>query len=237
MSQVKNTSHYTHDYFSWQKNIGAFGGQANLTKFADYIRPTDKVFDFGCGGGFLLSNIQCAEKIGVEINPSARENASGLGITTYPEVKDVSDEWADIIVSNHALEHVDHPYSVLKELFTKLRPGGKIVFVIPCESYVQEYKEEDINQHLYTWSPLNLGNLFTHAGFKVLESKKYMHKWPRFYVRIAKYFGRTGFDICCRIYGWMNRNFVQVRIIAIRPEVQLLTQLFNGGRYYQKVSP
>lgn len=26
-------NHYSEDYFNWQKNIGAFGGMANLFKF------------------------------------------------------------------------------------------------------------------------------------------------------------------------------------------------------------
>jgi hypothetical protein len=64
--------HYDADYFSWQKNIGTFGGWANLTKFADYIKHTDNVLEFGAGGGYLLANVVCAAKIGVEINPSAR---------------------------------------------------------------------------------------------------------------------------------------------------------------------
>lgn len=41
-----------------------------IKKYTGYISKEDVVFDFGCGGGFLLKNIECKKKIGVEINKS-----------------------------------------------------------------------------------------------------------------------------------------------------------------------
>jgi 2-polyprenyl-3-methyl-5-hydroxy-6-metoxy-1,4-benzoquinol methylase len=67
-----SSKHYNHKYFSWQKSIGEFGGWANLPKFMDYIKPEYNIIDFGCGGGYLLKNIECKHKIGIEVNPSAR---------------------------------------------------------------------------------------------------------------------------------------------------------------------
>ena len=66
-------THYDNKYFDWQSPIGEFGGWANLTKFQPFIRNDFNVIDFGCGGGYLLNNIQCKEKIGIEVNDSARE--------------------------------------------------------------------------------------------------------------------------------------------------------------------
>lgn len=58
-----------------------------------------------------------------------------------------------------------------------------------------------------------IGNLFTLAGFKVIESVPYMHKWPRNYVKIAR-FGRKVFDLVCRVYARYERTWFQVRIVA-----------------------
>ena len=217
MTQQHSESHYNHDYFSWQKNIGSFGGWANLTKFSDYIKPSDKVLDFGCGGGYLLANIICAERMGIEINSTARKNAERIGITTYENIEEISDKWADVIISNHALEHVQSPFETLSRLIHKLRHGGLAIFVVPCESYKIRYKPDDINQHLFTWSPMNLGNIFSNVGFKVIKSEVYLHKWPPYYQRVAKISGRNGFEFVCRIYGWLKRDITQIRIIAQRP--------------------
>jgi SAM-dependent methyltransferase len=208
-------THYDEDYFNWQKNIGAFGGWANLVKFERFISPEMNVIDFGCGGGFLLKNINCRGKIGIEINDKARESLSNLGIEGFKHVKDVPDNWADIVISNHALEHVNDPLNELMSLKPKLKKGGRIVFVVPCESIKCKYSPNDINYHLFTWSPMNLGNLFTEAGYRVIESKSFLHKWPRNnYQKIAKVFGETFFHLICRVNGHLKTSISQVRVIA-----------------------
>lgn len=134
------------------------------------------------------------------------------------DIDDVDNDYADILISNHALEHVFSPFNVLQKLIKKIHPGGLAVFVVPCESYKNSYTENDINQHLYTWSPLNLGNLFKTAGFNVLESKALLHRWPPHYQVIAKH-GREVFEKACRIYGEKTKDLgAQVRVVASRPK-------------------
>lgn len=210
------TVYYDENYFDWQKNIGAFGGLINKRKFEKYISPEHCVIDFGCGGGFLLSNINCKEKLGVELNESARENAKRLGIKAVGNIDEVSNEWADIIISNNALEHTYHPLTELKNLYPKLKKGGKIIFVAPCENISYLYSPNDINQHLYSWSPMCMGNLFTLAGFRVIESKPYMHKWPPRYMMWRKILGETLFHSLCKLWGRLERTWFQVRVVAIK---------------------
>lgn len=209
--------HYDTAYFDWQRPIGEFGGWANLTKFAPYISEDDVVLDFGCGGGYLLKNLRCRRRIGVEVNPAPAETARKNGVEVYSRPQDVPDDVVDVIVSNNALEHVLHPLQELKALYPKLRKGGKIVFVVPCESIRYAYKPEDINQHLYSWSPMCLGNLLTEAGYSVIESKPYIHKWPPNYRFIARIGGRVLFELACRIYGRLERSWFQVRVVAEKP--------------------
>ena len=208
-------THYDNKYFDWQAPIGEFGGWANLTKFQPFIHNDFNVIDFGCGGGYLLNNIQCKEKIGIEVNDSAREQAQRNGIRTVASPTDIDDQWADLIISNHALEHVSDPLSKLQNLKLLLKPTGKIVFYVPCESIHLSYRHDDVNQHLFTWSPMCLGNLFTEAGYFVEESAPYYHQWPpKNYRRIARWGGRRLFDFCCRLYAHWDRTVFQVRVIA-----------------------
>jgi len=208
--------HYDQNYFAWQKTIGAFGGWANKTKFEKFIKPTDHVIDFGCGGGYLLKNFDCKTRTGIEINTNAHATARQNGVTIYGNMADVPDNSADVIVSNHALEHCEAPLNELRQLYSKLKPGGKIIFVVPCETYRYKFRQGDINQHIYTWSPMCLGNLFQLANFKVITAEPYMHKWPPFYQTIAKIGGRPLFDFCARIYARIERTYFQVRVIATK---------------------
>jgi SAM-dependent methyltransferase len=218
------TTHYDEKYFKYQSEIGQFGGWANLTKFSEYVRPDMKVLDFGCGGGYLLANLACKEKLGIEINPVAQETAKGNGVSTIASTAQAENGWADILISNNALEHCPHPLSELQALFPKVAPGGKVVFVVPCEAIRNKYKPGNPNHHLYCWSPMSAANLFMEAGFSIIESKAYIHIWPpRFISRLLRSIGgRPLFEIGCKVYGFLTywncapALASQVRIVAER---------------------
>lgn len=205
--------HYNDEYFAWQKSMGLLGAKLNKFLFSEHIGLNDNVLDFGCGGGFLLNELSCNNKLGVEINKAGRTNARSLNVETVETVSLVEDNWADVVISNHVLEHVDRPLDVLLELSAKLKNDGKIIFVTPFER-TNSYKPNDINYHLYTWSPMNLGNLFHRAGFKIIEVKKISHKWPPKFDKLVELFGYRFTDIVARFYGAVNRGQTQVRIIA-----------------------
>lgn len=205
---------YNTDYFTWQSSIGKFGGWANKTKFSSFINKSDKVLDFGCGGGFLLKNIDCFEKIGVDINSEALIIAKENGIQTHLSVDELCCNSVDVIISNHALEHIADPLGTLKELLRILKPLGRIVFVVPCESIHVNFSTTDKNNHLFSWSPMNLANLFSEAGFIIIESKPFIHKWPPHYRSIAKIGGRKFFDFICKLYAKVDKSTSQVRIVA-----------------------
>jgi len=176
MAREMTSKHYDESYFSWQRPIGEFGAWANLTKFQGFIAPTDRVLDFGCGGGYLLAALSCADRLGVEPNASAWPEGERIGVRIVGAPADVPDERADVVISNNALEHCRYPLLELEALFSKVRSGGKLVFVVPCESIRLKYRTNLPGNHLYGWSPMALGNLFTEAGFVVDESKPFIHK-------------------------------------------------------------
>jgi SAM-dependent methyltransferase len=206
----------------YPRSIRAYHARVELAKrprvmaCRTHVRETDEVLDFGCGGGFLLKNIKCLKRVGVEINPSAADTARKNGLEVFGAASSVPDNYVDVIISNNALEHTLQPLEELKALHRKLRPGGRIIFVVPCESISYAYAPNDVNHHLYSWSPMCIGNLFTEAGFSLIESKPYIHKWPPYFRRIAKLGGRAGFELACRLWGRMERSWYQVRVVAKR---------------------
>lgn len=209
--------HYDAGYFQWQSAIGLLSGGLNAEKFSPYIKPTDSILDFGCGGGFLLMSLNAAKKTGVEINPYARAIAQKNGLHVVPDLSQVPDGSIDTLISNHALEHTPAPLEVVQAFHSKLKPGGRAVVVVPCERYDTAYIEGNIDQHLYTWSPVNLGNLFRHAGFRVDEVKRIPHRWPPAVDKIDKIFGRTVCNLVCRLYAYARPKLTQVGIVATRP--------------------
>ena len=134
-AQATVEAHYDADYFEWQSDLGMLGGQLNADKFSAYIEPEDAILDFGCGGGFLLASLGAAKKLGVEINDVARASAGKLGIETVKTLSAAPDNYFDVVISHHALEHTEAPLAIVRELRNKLKPGGTIVVVVPSERY------------------------------------------------------------------------------------------------------
>lgn len=206
-------------YFGFQNKGGDRRGRINARKFAPYVSESDRVLDFGCGGGWLLNNLDCAQRVGVEINSAARVVAEGIGIDAHETLCDVDDAAFDLVVSNHALEHVLSPVETLIQLHKKLVPGGRMVLCLPIDDWRAQrtVDESDINNHLYTWSPMLLGNLLREAVFEVDDIWVYTHAWPpRHWQRLDKYLSVRFFDFVCYVTAWRLRRR-QVMVVAHKP--------------------
>jgi SAM-dependent methyltransferase len=208
-------THYDEKYFAYQKAGSIIGGHLNKFKFEKYIKDTDVLMDFGCGGGYLLNNFNNKEKIGFEINKVAWEECKKHGIVVYDNFDNIEDNSIDTIISNHAMEHVPLPLQSFKQLYKKLKVGGTAIIVIPCEQPSElgfYYRPNDINQHLHTWCPMTFGNLATLAGFKVIECKPFQHQWcPDF----QQNWKNPNFHQRCREYAIKNKNY-QIKLVATK---------------------
>lgn len=211
---MSGQKHYNQDYFSWQKKIGKFGAQANKIKFEKLILDNQKVLDFGCGGGYILSAYNNIDKYGVEINDSAITEAKSNGLKVFKFSKDLPSNFFDLIISNNALEHCDNPFLELKELYRALKPGSKICIAVPCDNIKNKFKETDIHKHLYSWSPNNLGNILDLAGFEVLESKPFLYKWFPHRYALKKYMSWGIFHLLCKFWSRIDNDWYQIRAIG-----------------------
>lgn len=214
-SNLLNNTHYNKKYFKWQNEIGKIGGKLNKFKFEKEINNDDILLDFGCGGGYLLENFNNENKYGFEINPEAILKCKEKKITVFNSWFDINDNYFDKIISNHALEHVPNPLEVLKNLYRIIKKNGKIIIIVPCEQPSEnswKYKENDINQHLYTWCPQSLGNLVKLAGFKILSCVGFQHQWCSDY---KKKWNQSNFHNRCIEYAKKNNNY-QIKLVAIK---------------------
>jgi len=203
-------------YFEYQRHIGELGSRLNRAKFENHIRSTDTVVDFGCGAGGLLAGLDAQMKIGIEPSEPARAAATSLGITCVASSDELESEVADVVISNHALEHTLCPFDELRELRRALRRGGRLVLWLPIDDWRSERTlREDPNHHLYTWTPLLLRNLLIEAGFEIRECRVVTHAWPPFTTILAR-FPRPVFDVLARFWAFARRRR-QLMAVAVRP--------------------
>jgi len=193
--------YYDELYFENYSKTAEFSGRISCKLFQKYVSENMTVIDFGCGGGHLLKNLNAKEKIGVEINDVARAFAKKQGIKSVKYADEIEDNYADIIISTNVLEHVENPLECLRILRNKLKEEGKIVFLVPNESCNKEYSRSEINNHLYTWNCLNIGNLFKAAGFFVHSVMNIQEVWPKNFETIAQEVSGELFDVICEMGG------------------------------------
>jgi SAM-dependent methyltransferase len=194
------------EYLDYQRRYGELGAELNLFKFERYVSPADDVVDFGCGIGALLERLPAASRTGVEVSEAARREAQARGLHVVASTSDLADASADVVISNHALEHTLAPLDELRELRRVLRPGGKLVLWVPVDDWrAQRRPRPDPNHHLYTWTPLLLANLLEEAGFTVDRCGVVTHAWPPFTAFFAR-LPRSLFDLVARLWSAVRRR-------------------------------
>jgi SAM-dependent methyltransferase len=206
------------DYFGWQRAGAELGARLEEPKFAPHVGPGDVLVEFGCGTGYLLDRLPAREKVGVEVNAAARADASARGLHIVGSTDELPDGYADVVISNHALEHTLAPLQELRELRRVLKPGRRLVLWLPLDDWRTQRRADpaDRNHHLYTWTPQLLANLLEEAGLEVLECRVVAYAWPQLHERLFRLLPRRAFDAVARAWATVFRHR-QLMAVAQRP--------------------
>ena len=183
------SSHYDAAYFAWQHKASLSNALWQTKQLAaNFPVDWDKlskeqgaVLEIGCSTGATISQqfFGNASRFCLEVNPLAvryqREH--------FPQINGTTD-WlklppraADAAYSFDSFEHHPSPLDSLSCLRTKMKRGGAVFIQVPFEhagfgnsqahAYGRRWYPKDKHFHLFTWNPMNLGNLLTAAGFHV----------------------------------------------------------------------
>ena len=116
--------------------------------------------DFGCGDMPYRSVIEpvVGKYLGVDlsINPRAEHFIDFDSKTSLP------DNYADIILSNQVLEHVDNPSGYLKEALRILKPGGSIILT----THGYWFYHPTPNDY-WRWTSAGLKKIVEAEGYKI----------------------------------------------------------------------
>ncbi len=214
-------------YFAWQGQGGELSAQIERTKFERWTSSDTAVVDFGCGAGHLLELLPASRRLGVEPNESARLVAQERGLNVVASTSEVPERFADVVISNHALEHTLAPWDELCGLRRVLKPNGRLVLWLPLDDWrTQRHPLEDDNHHLYAWTPLLLRNLLDEAGFEVELVRVVTHAWPQFHEQLFRALPRRAFDALATAWAFTTRHR-QLMAVASCP---LATDESAGGQ-------
>ncbi|MCA9248309.1 MAG: class I SAM-dependent methyltransferase [Planctomycetales bacterium] len=202
-----------------------FGRLIQLEYFRPYCHEDRDLLDFGCSDGLSLRTLPARTRIGIEVNPSAIDRGrqlakeQGVAVEFLSSLGEVADESIDLAISNHCLEHVPSPLDALREIHRVLRPGGRLVLVVPFDDWRDKknrsWRPDDPDHHLFTFCPLNLGNLVGEAGLHCENVEVCRTAWSPRIFWVDRVFGRTAFRLACQILSrWLRR--VEILCIATK---------------------
>jgi SAM-dependent methyltransferase len=122
-----------------------------------------------------------------------------------------------VVVSNHTLEHIAAPYDALCQLRPKLKPGGRLVLVLPIDDWraQRRWDPKDINRHLYTWTPMNLGNLLDEAGYHPQEMRIIHRTLMRGFDKFAK-LPAPAFEAMSWLYSHVRHRQEVLAVATVR---------------------
>jgi SAM-dependent methyltransferase len=163
-------------YFAQRGTARSLAAQkSRARRFAGFTSTSDVVLDFGCGTGGILANLPAARRIGVEISEHARAEAETKLDRVVDALAEIETGSVDRVLSYHALEHVESPSAILKDIRRVLRPDGRVKILVPCDTPMLSSGHRswaaNPEMHLHSWTPRTLGNLLTVCGFTVLEAR------------------------------------------------------------------
>jgi len=154
-----------------------------------------RTIDVGCGDGQHLSWLRSMSRIdlyGSDYNLLRLRRAK----KSFPftrlllmNVLDIpfDDNYFDIILCNHVLEHIHDDQSALKEMERVLSPEGTLILGVPNEgsewwqlAYDLEPNLREITDHVHFYTADSIYNLIQHTDLKCIETKWMGYGLPHF---------------------------------------------------------
>jgi SAM-dependent methyltransferase len=140
-----------------------------------------KAFDFGCGIGGWLKALKARgwETYGLEPG----ERARSIAAREHRMVTAIPDEpQFDLVIMNHALEHLRNPLAVVRALAAATKPGGHIYVSVPDFGGLPEHRDFGYvksEHHIFSYTSSSLRSLFALAGFEMVAHSS-ESEWRRF---------------------------------------------------------
>lgn len=165
----------------------------------DFVKD-GRLLDVGCGVGDFLHNMMSlgwnAEGIDNDVKVVEKCKNRNLKVRVgFLEEQKYPENYFDVIVLKHVLEHVNKPVELLIECKRILKPYGNILILTPnCESTAHKkfgryWLGLDVSRHLYIFSPLTLLSLIEKSGLKV-SAQRSTTRISKF-VWLASYYNRN----------------------------------------------
>lgn len=128
------------------------------------LNPDLDVLDFGCGLGQVsaaLKNVTFFDYSDYAVDFLKQNGKNALN-----RLENIPKNSFDFLLSSHSLEHSPKPAEDLINFHRYLKPGGKLILILPVEVDLKPSLEPDSNQHFQCWTFQTITNILFHCGWR-----------------------------------------------------------------------
>jgi SAM-dependent methyltransferase len=175
------------------------------------------LFDLGCGTGLNLSSFGNEFKtIGSDISPDAlgfcRERNLADIFSSQAEAIALRNDSVDLVTALDVLEHVREDLPALKEINRILKPGGKLIAIVPAYGFLWSEHDEALH-HYRRYVAREMRAKLTASGFEIERSTYFITAlfFPILFFRLWQGLRRTSIEasVSYRLPPtWVNRLLV-----------------------------
>jgi SAM-dependent methyltransferase len=178
------------------------------------------VLDFGAGIGLFAGALRETgiKVICVEPDQGLLNRLKVMGFEAYSSIEDITPASVDYIYSLNVLEHIKDDLHALRQLYSRLKPGGRFFLYVPAFNILFSSMDRKVG-HFRRYKKVPLIRLMQHAGFEVRQAV-YADSLGFFAALLYKYFGNKE--------GGLNPKGVKFYDVIAFPLSRLLDRVFGG---------
>jgi len=142
-----------------------------------YLPINASVLDIGCGYSDFINGIKASQKYAIDLNPHMIEYVDSKNIKFYSksvlEPFDFIEEKLDVIFASNLFEHFSDEEldSLMKNVKSKLKPGGKLILIQP--NYYYAFREYfDDYTHKKAFSHNSIKDFLISQKFSIIKLEK-----------------------------------------------------------------
>ena len=173
------------EYFELEKDNWWFKVRRNLIflllkKYNRRLFQETKIFDFGCGSGFLVGELQKKgyQSFGTDMSTEAIEYGTKHGIDNLSVAKDgrinFPDNNFDVVLALDVLEHLEDERPAIKEIDRVLKSGGVAIITVPAYMFLWGVQDE-VSHHYRRYLASGLIKKFKENSSLKLIKKSYFN--------------------------------------------------------------
>lgn len=168
-----DNSFYT-KYFEVEKNHWWFKGRRTLVfnLLQKYLVGGSKVFDFGCGSGFLVRELgkRGYDSYGGDFSETALKQGEKLGISNISKISNNitthNDDTFDCVLVLDVMEHLKNDREGIEEIERILKPGGFCIITVPAFNFLWGIQDE-VYHHYRRYTKNSLKKTLSMTSLKI----------------------------------------------------------------------